>query len=166
MCRDATLADDLVQECLLRAVSSINTWEPGTNLRAWLLTILRNVFFTELRRAGRRAETVEYDDTQHAAAHVGTQNLAIYLAAVQRAFDRLSDGHREILLLVALEEFSYKETASVLNVPVGTVRSRVARARAAMRELMADVQRMGDEVGYLSAAQEPPPPPAGRRAAA
>jgi RNA polymerase sigma-70 factor (ECF subfamily) len=142
MCRDATLADDLVQECLLRAVRGINTWKPGTNLRAWLLSILRNVFFTELRRARRRGETIEYDDTRHATSHAGTQNLAINLAAVQRAFDRLSDGHREILLLVALEEFSYNEAASVLDVPLGTVRSRLSRARTIMRELMSDIRAM------------------------
>jgi RNA polymerase sigma-70 factor (ECF subfamily) len=136
MCRDAVLADDLVQECLLRAISRLDTWEPGTNLRAWLLTILRNVFINEWRRIRRTPTMTEYDETQHAAAHAGMQNLAVDLTAVQRAFNRLSDEHREILLLVALEEFSYEEAASVLGLPSGTVRSRLSRARTAMRELM------------------------------
>jgi RNA polymerase sigma-70 factor (ECF subfamily) len=136
LARDNTLADDLVQECLLRAISRFHTWERGTNLRAWLLTILRNVFINELRRVRRKGDTIEYDDTRHAEAQAGTQSLTVDLAAVQRAFDRLSDEHREILHVVALEQFSYGEAASALGVPIGTVRSRLSRARAALRETM------------------------------
>src|SRR5262245_42678818 len=91
MARDSILADDLVQECLLRAVSHFDSWEPGTNLRAWLLTILRNVFLTELRRirlgeaSRQRSETWSVGATQ-----ANAQDFALYLAAVQRAFDCLS----------------------------------------------------------------------------
>jgi RNA polymerase sigma-70 factor (ECF subfamily) len=148
LARDVDLADDLVQECLLRAVSRLDTWEPGTNLRAWLLTILRNVFLTELRRARRAPVTsahnnVPHDPAQAAAqaaaaegAHEGEQDFAIYLAAVQRAFDRLSEEHREILALVAIEELTYEEAAAVLAIPIGTVRSRLSRARTALRQLL------------------------------
>jgi RNA polymerase sigma-70 factor (ECF subfamily) len=150
LARDDALADDLVQDCLLRAISRFDTWEPGTNLRAWLMTILRNVFITELRRVRRTPATIECEDTRQAAAHAGMQDHAIDLAAVQRAFDRLSDDHREILLFVALEEFSYGEAASVLNLPVGTVRSRLSRARTALRELVSDIQETAGEVGRSS----------------
>jgi RNA polymerase sigma-70 factor (ECF subfamily) len=143
MAHDGAFADDLVQEALLRAVSHFDSWEPGTNLRAWLLTILRNVFLTELRRSrvaklnSERSET--WIDAQVSAignSNRNPQDFAVYLAAVQRAFDRLSSEHREILALVALEELSYEEAAATLNVPVGTVRSRLSRARAALRQIM------------------------------
>jgi RNA polymerase sigma-70 factor, ECF subfamily len=143
LARDADVADDLVQECLLRAVSRIDSWEPGTNLRAWLLTILRNVFLTELRRIRRTPIRSEPDEAQQAAAqeaagasHHNDQDFAIYLAAVQRAFNRLGEEHREILLLVAVEELTYEEAAAVLNIPIGTVRSRLSRARTALRQLL------------------------------
>lgn len=140
MARDPDLADDLVQECLLRAISRIESWQPGTNLRAWLLTILRNVFFTELRRV-RRAP-IDGDKTPEHVPAVGSpeggQDFALYLAAVQQAFDHLSEEHREILLLVAVEELTYEEAASVLEIPIGTVRSRLSRARAALREALHD----------------------------
>jgi RNA polymerase sigma-70 factor (ECF subfamily) len=143
LARDADVADDLVQECLLRAVSRIDTWEPGTNLRAWLLTILRNVFLTELRRIRRAPVRSEPDEERQAAAqesaganHQNDQDFAIYLAAVQRAFDRLGEEHREILLLVAVEELTYEEAAAVLDIPIGTVRSRLSRARTALRQLL------------------------------
>jgi RNA polymerase sigma-70 factor (ECF subfamily) len=148
MSRDALLADDLVEECLERAVSQIDTWKRGTNLRPWLLALLRSFFVNEFRHARRVPVTgPQYDvphDPEHASANPkaldGIQEpepeFAIYLAAARRAFDRLSDEHREILLLVAIEELSYEDTASVLNLPIGTVRSRLLGARAALRELM------------------------------
>jgi RNA polymerase sigma-70 factor, ECF subfamily len=136
---DHVLADDLVQECLLRAIQHFATWQPGTNLRAWLMTILRNVFFTELRRARRFRRGIEFDEIN--PAHAGLLDRPLDRAAVQRAFDSLSDEHREILVLVALEELRYEEAATILGVPLGTVRSRLSRARAAMRELLPDIQK-------------------------
>jgi RNA polymerase sigma-70 factor (ECF subfamily) len=137
---DHVLADDLVQECLLRAIKRFDTWQPGTNLRAWLMTILRNVFLTEFRRARRFRQGIEFDEINPTMPHAGMPDRRLDLAAVQRAFDSLSDVHREILVLVALEELTYEEAASVLGLPVGTVRSRLSRARTAMRELLPDFQ--------------------------
>jgi RNA polymerase sigma-70 factor (ECF subfamily) len=149
--RDADAADDLVQECLLRAVIHIDSWEPGTNLRAWLLTILRNVVLSELRRVRRSPVHSEPDEARLRAAEERASatdqwepDFAIYLASVQCAFDRLSEEHREILALVALEELTYEEAASVLAIPIGTVRSRLSRARTALRELMAHKGRKTD----------------------
>jgi RNA polymerase sigma-70 factor (ECF subfamily) len=138
MAHDSAFADDLVQESLLRAVSHFDRWEPGTNLRAWLLTILRNVFLTEVRRNRLGEVHRRRSETWAAAglAHQHAQDFAIYLAAVQRAFDRLSAEHREIIALVALEELNYEEAASLLDLPIGTVRSRLSRARSALRQLM------------------------------
>jgi RNA polymerase sigma-70 factor (ECF subfamily) len=154
LARDADVADDLVQECLLRAVSRIESWEPGTNLRAWLLTILRNVFLTELRRMRRAPIRNEPDETRQDAMqevrhgnHETDQDFAIYLAAVQRAFNRLGEEHREILLLVAVEELTYEEAAAVLDIPIGTVRSRLSRARTALRELLHTPSPKAEENG-------------------
>jgi RNA polymerase sigma-70 factor (ECF subfamily) len=151
LARDADTADDLVQECLLRAVSRIDSWEPDTNLRAWLLTILRNAFLTELRRARRTPVQSEPDEARLTAAEEracatnhSEPEFAIYLATVQRAFDRLGEEHREILLLVAVEDLTYGEAAAVLDIPIGTVRSRLSRARAALRDLMAHKSRSSD----------------------
>jgi RNA polymerase sigma-70 factor (ECF subfamily) len=141
--RDADAADDLVQECLLRAVTHIESWEAGTNLRAWLLTILRNVFLSEIRRVRRSPVHREPDEARLGAAQERASaadqvepEFAVYLAAVQCAFDRLREEHREILALVAIEELTYEEAAAVLDIPIGTVRSRLSRARTALREYM------------------------------
>jgi RNA polymerase sigma-70 factor, ECF subfamily len=132
--RDADLADDLVQECLLRAISRIDTWQPGSNLRAWLLTILRNIFFTEMRRLQRTPiVSVAAEDVTSATTQESEPEFAPYLASIQEAFNQLEEEHREILVLVALEELTYQEAASILGIPVGTVRSRLSRARKAMR---------------------------------
>jgi RNA polymerase sigma-70 factor (ECF subfamily) len=100
------------------------------------MTILRNVFLNEMRRVRRTETPLAYDDTLHARAHADTHRLEADLAAVQRAFDRLGDEHREILHLIALEEFTYVEAASALSVPIGTVRSRLSRARTSLREMV------------------------------
>jgi RNA polymerase sigma-70 factor (ECF subfamily) len=144
LARDGVFADDLVQECLLRAIRRIDTWEPGTNLRAWLLTILHNVFLTEKRRIRRRPIISENDSIpdqlmSHAPNYREEEEhrvRSIHLAAVQRSFDRLCIEHREVLGLVAVEEMTYEEAAAVLGVPIGTIRSRLSRARAALREMM------------------------------
>src|SRR4030095_13753285 len=107
LARDPVLADDLVQECLLRAIKRFDTWQPGTNLRAWLMTILRNVFLTEFRRARRFRQAIELDEITPAIPHTGMPDRRLDVAAVQRAFDRLSDEHRDVVFLVALEELRY-----------------------------------------------------------
>ncbi|MGH6944289.1 MAG: sigma-70 family RNA polymerase sigma factor [Geminicoccaceae bacterium] len=134
--RDVDRADDLVQECLVRAVAKRRSWQPGTNLRAWLFVILRNAYISELRQDRRepRASEVAEDDPGFSVA--GRQEAQLALLDVQRAFERLSGEHRETLLLVAVEGLSYEEAAVIVEVPVGTVRSRLSRARAALREML------------------------------
>jgi RNA polymerase sigma-70 factor (ECF subfamily) len=133
LARDVDRGDDLVQECLTRAIAKNDTWTPGTNLRAWLFTILKNCHINDLRRA-RRAD--EMPDEHPLLTVAPNQDAHIGLLEVRDAFLRLSDEHREVLLLVAIEGLQYDEAAAILNVPVGTVRSRLSRARQALRDAL------------------------------
>ncbi|MGO9546373.1 MAG: sigma-70 family RNA polymerase sigma factor [Rhodomicrobium sp.] len=139
MTRDADYADDLVQECLTRAIANIGSWQPGSNLRAWLFVILKNVFRNDKRRAQHDIayrNRLEKDAPLFARAE---QHHHLVLSEVQDAFMRLTEDHREVLMLIAVEGLRYEEAATVLNISVGTVKSRLSRARAALRELV-DVQ--------------------------
>ena len=129
---DVDQADDLVQECLTRAIAKIDSWQPGTNLRAWLFVIMRNCFFNDLRRKSR-SPFIEDAETTFAASP-GNQDAHMALQEVRRAFHQLSEEHREVLLLVAIEGLAYEEAAAIIGVPIGTVRSRTSRARQALRE--------------------------------
>jgi RNA polymerase sigma-70 factor (ECF subfamily) len=136
LARNADQADDLVQECLTRAVSNIDRWQPGTNMNAWLLVILHNIFINEVKRR-RPVLTSDGAIEQHGGGTSGGQEERIYLNNVQQAFDKLSTDHKEILLMIAVEGLQYEEAAAILNVPIGTVRSRISRARESLRELLA-----------------------------
>lgn len=129
-------ADDLVQACLERALLKVHAWQPGTNLRAWLFTILHNLFISELRR--RRPLYVPMPErlSVHEAATAVRPEAYLELEAVEQALQRLPVEQREVILLVGVEGLSYEETAQVLGVPVGTVRSRLSRGRGALRALI------------------------------
>ena len=129
---DVDRADDLVQECLTRAIAKIDSWQPGTNMRAWLFVIMRNCHFNDLRRKSR-SPIIEDAETAFAATP-GNQEAHLALQEVRRAFFNLSEEHREVLLLVAIEGLAYEEAASIIGVPIGTVRSRASRARQALRQ--------------------------------
>jgi RNA polymerase sigma factor (sigma-70 family) len=133
---DAWTADDLVQDTLERACSRWSLWTSGTDLRAWLFTLMHNVFVDGARRAVRQQARnhVEIGDVAHElAAPGGDPNDAIDL---QRCLLRLPPEQREVLLLVSVQDVSYEEAARVTGVPVGTVMSRLSRARTRLRELM------------------------------
>jgi RNA polymerase sigma-70 factor (ECF subfamily) len=131
---DPDLADDLVQECLLRAVAKINTWQPGTNLRAWLITILHNVTMSHFRLRKRRPTTVELLADGRELAVAGSHDRNLEMSELQHALDQLSEDHREVLLMVVVEGLRYEEVAGILGIPTGTVRSRLFRARATLKE--------------------------------
>ena len=131
--RDPHYADDLVQECLVRAVDNIDRWRSGTNMRAWLLTILRNVFRNDLRRARRDPVQGGADEDALCVPVPAAQEARVALSEVHNAFLVLTEDHREVLLLVGVEGLSYEEAATVLEIPVETMRSRLARARKALR---------------------------------
>lgn len=124
-------ADDLVQDTLERSWSRQHRWRPGTDLRAWLFTIMHNLHVNQARRYRPPAA----EDTE-ALATPATQERAAELRHVQNALARLPAEYREVLVLVAVEGMRYAEVAGVLNVPVGTVMSRLARGREQLRALM------------------------------
>ncbi len=134
---DPAWADDLVQDTLERALNKSRLWRPDSNLRAWLLTLLRNLFIDQLRARREVAVDDESAPWQHQAAPAGEVD-GLVLRDVQRALYRLPVEQREVLLLVGLEELSYQEAATVLGVPIGTVMSRLSRARERMRALLSD----------------------------
>lgn len=139
--RDRSDADDLVQEALARALSRADKFLAGTNLRAWLFTIMHNVHVNQVRsRAGRPAET-SVDDVLEVAetrlSEPASQETRVELNEMMRILDTLPAEQRQVLLLVALEGMKYDEVAQVLNVPIGTVMSRLSRAREAVRVRLA-----------------------------
>lgn len=145
--RDADRADDLVQETLTRAIEKVHTWQQGTNLRAWLFVIMRNSFISEIRKERRRPVSSALPQDHPAFAVDGRQEAHLAFIDLQAAFERLPDEHREILVLVVIEGLKYEEAAAVLDIPIGTVRSRVSRARTALKNLVEG--RQDKEVGVL-----------------
>ena len=130
---DADRADDVVQECLTKAIAKVDSWQPGTNLRAWLFVILRNSYFNEMRRKSR-SPIIDDADSALVGTTPSNQDAHMALLDVRKAFLNLSDEHREVLLLIAIEGLPYEEAAGVIGVPIGTVRSRASRARQALRD--------------------------------
>jgi RNA polymerase sigma-70 factor (ECF subfamily) len=135
LCGNIHLADDLLQETLLKAWSNSDGFTAGTNLRAWLFTILRNTFYSAYRRRGRE---VQDTDGVHAGrfATPAPQHSALDLADFRTALNKLPDEQREVLIMVGASGFSYEEAAAVCGVQIGTVKSRVSRARARLTELL------------------------------
>src|SRR5215208_1479177 len=134
--RDVTRADDLVQSCLTRAVAKQHLWQPGTDLRAWFFTILHNQHVNDIRRAVRQDNNVSIDDIAPAAAVQANAMDVLALRDLEAALAKLPGEQRQVILLVGLEGLPYEEVASILRVPVGTVRSRLSRGRDQLRALM------------------------------
>lgn len=129
------LADDLVQDTILKALEAQDQFAPGTNLRAWLFTILRNTHLSHLRRQRTRNEVGE-ESVELFGSVPAVQEGRIEVIAFRRAFAALSEPHRTVLVLVCVEGLPYEEVARVMKCEVGTVKSRVNRARAALRRLI------------------------------
>lgn len=134
--RDIATADDLVQDCLARALGKIHLWQEGTDLRAWLFTILHNQYVNQVRRAVREGTAVGLSETEPMLTRAPHQGKRLELRDLQRAIAKLPEEQRAVILLVGLEGMRYDEVADVLGVPVGTVRSRLSRGRDALRRLM------------------------------
>jgi RNA polymerase sigma-70 factor (ECF subfamily) len=134
---DPWAADDLVQDTLERACVKWRLWLAGTDLRAWLFTVMHNLFISQLRQDHRRAGLVQAMDVDELAQSIEAPASASGTAMdLQRCLLRLPAEQREVLLLVTLEDMSYAEVAKVVGVPPGTVMSRLSRARERMRSLM------------------------------
>lgn len=132
---DPSRADDLVQEAILKAWTNLDKFKTGTNLRAWLFTILRNTFLSEMRVKRREVEDV---DGVYAAqlAEKPSQDHAMELKDFERALATLPSDQREALLLIGASGFSYEEAAEICECAIGTVKSRVNRARARLTEML------------------------------
>ena len=130
---DRIAADDLVQDTLERAWSKFHLYRRGTDLRAWLFTVMHNVYVNQLR-AARPAAPLDEDMLELAQAPREIDGLV--LRDLDLAIRRLPPDQREVLLLVALEDMSYDETAGTLGIPIGTVMSRLARAREKLRAML------------------------------
>ena len=133
---DVLSADDLVQDTLERAMSRFSLWRRNSDLRAWLFTIMHNVFVNQGRYANRRqhlqVEVTDYDDPVVPA----TQEGELVMRDMNRALALLPDEYREVVLLVGLEQMQYDEVARVLAIPRGTVMSRLSRGRERLRQIM------------------------------
>jgi RNA polymerase sigma-70 factor (ECF subfamily) len=133
MARDPVAADDLVQDCLVRALGKLHQWEKGTDLRAWLFTILHNQHVSLARQAARQRDSSELQKYKTGLALSPNQTVRLELRDLERAIAKLPDEQRSVILLVGLEGMGYDEAASIVNLPVGTVRSRVSRGRETLR---------------------------------
>jgi RNA polymerase sigma-70 factor (ECF subfamily) len=143
LARDVMTADDLVQECLTRALDKSRLWEQGTDLRAWLFTILHNQYVNHVRRSLREGVAVRLSEREPLLTRVPQQGEWLELRDVERAIAKLPEAQRSVILLVGLEGMRYEEVAAILDVPVGTIRSRLSRGRDALRRLTGAVQSGG-----------------------
>jgi RNA polymerase sigma-70 factor (ECF subfamily) len=132
---DIVAADDLVQECLTRALGKMHLWEEGTDLRAWLFTILHHQYVSLTRRQARQRAGAELQKSYRSVAVSPNQTVRLELRDLERALAALPEEQRSVILLVGLEGMQYDEAASLVNLPVGTVRSRVSRGRETLRRM-------------------------------
>jgi RNA polymerase sigma-70 factor (ECF subfamily) len=146
--RDASRADDLVQSCLVRAIAKQHLWQPGTDLRAWLFTILHNQHVNDVRRGVREGAFIPVEEVASALTVDANAGASLQLRDLERALARLPDEQRQVILLVGLEGMRYEEVATILGIPIGTVRSRLSRGRETLRVLM----EIGDDTPRRSAA--------------
>jgi RNA polymerase sigma factor (sigma-70 family) len=134
--RDVSAADDLVQDCLTRALGKAHLWREGTDLRAWLFTILHNQHVNRVRRTIREGISVNAEDVEWALVAPSSQFARVELRELGAALDRLPEEQRQVVLLVGLEGLRYEAVAEIMGVPVGTIRSRLSRGREALRQMM------------------------------
>ena len=134
--RDVVGADDLVQECLTRALSKLDLWREDTNLRAWLFTILHNQYVNHVRCSIRAGAPVELNDAAPQLSQPADQEKRLELRDLDQALGQLPPDQRATILLVGLEGLPYAEVGAMLGIPVGTVRSRLSRGRLALRQLL------------------------------
>ena len=130
-------ADDLVQDTLERAWTKQRLWSSGSDLRAWLFTIMHNVFINQVRSRGL-APTESLNEEMHDLQTPGTQGDLLEVRDIDAALRMLPEEQREVLVLMALEQLSYEQAAGILNIPMGTVMSRLSRARERFRVLLAN----------------------------
>lgn len=157
LCGRPDMADDLVQEAMMKAWAAQERFEPGTSMRAWTFVILRNAYLTDMRRNRFRGEYDEGVAERILTAPAG-QEEPIHLADMHRALLTLPPERREALLLVGAGGFSYEEAAEICGCAVGTIKSRVGRARAALSGMLEDgdipQRAIGDDGAHRAILEE------------
>lgn len=151
--RDEVRAEDLVQETLVKAWEKQKSFQPGTNIRAWLFTILRNTYYSELRKRKREVEDVDGKMTAELSVKA-PQDGHMAVRDLRTALDELNAEQREALILVGASGFSYEEAGEICGVAAGTVKSRVSRARQRLSDLLGENQAAGAEVETAAALTE------------
>jgi RNA polymerase sigma factor (sigma-70 family) len=147
LARTTDAADDLVQSALERALGRLDQWEPGTRLDRWMFQIMKTVWLNNRRAAAlRQVENIDDHIDDHVVDGAREMEAKLTLAEVRQAFDRLSAEQRQALFLVSIEGYTYSEAAKLLDVPIGTVISRLARGRAA---LMVEASNTANNVTLL-----------------
>jgi len=134
--RNHDKADDLVQTTLMRAIAKQHLFKPETNLRAWLFTLLHNQHVNDVRKSAYQGVVVNIEDAASDLVAVADPSASRQLTELDQAIGTLPVEQRQVILMVGLEGMAYEEVAAILMVPVGTVRSRLSRARSALRQLM------------------------------
>jgi RNA polymerase sigma-70 factor, ECF subfamily len=142
LCRDASQADDLAQDAMLKAWNARESFHPGTNMKAWAFTILRNAFYSEKRRSWRR-QPLDPEVAEATLVSSSNPTDGLELLALRNALAKLPVDQKEALILVGAGGMSYEEAAEVCNCAVGTIKSRVSRARKAVIEILET-----NETGY------------------
>jgi len=135
LCGDATLADDVAQEALLKAWNARERFIPGSNLKAWTFTILRNQFYSVKRRSWR-ATSLEPEVAEQTIVANDDAEQSVNLNELRRGLDMLKDDQREAIILVGASGLSYEEAAEICDCAIGTIKSRVSRARKALETIM------------------------------
>lgn len=128
-------ADDLVQDTIMKAWGKQDSFELGTNIKAWMFTILRNEFYSQMRKRGREVQDSDGFYTERLAVHPA-QYGALDLQDFRKALEQLPDDQREAIILIGASGFAYEEAAQICGCAVGTIKSRVSRARVRLQELL------------------------------
>ncbi len=135
LCGGREMADDLAQDAMMRGWAARNSFTPGTNFRAWMFMILRNQFYTTIRKNSRMTSW-DPEVAERVLVEAPAQQHAIHLADVSKALQKLPAEQREVLLLIGANGLSYEEAAEIIGCAMGTVKSRLARGRKALAELI------------------------------
>lgn len=155
LCGNATLADDVAQDAMLKAWKARDKFKPGSNLKAWTFTILRNQFYS-IKRRSWRATSLDQEVAEQTIMANSDQEKVVQLNELRRGLDSLKDDQREAIILVGASGLTYEEAAEICDCAVGTIKSRVSRARKNLEIIMenADFDTEADQVSALNAMEE------------
>jgi len=150
-------ADDLVQDTVVRALTASHQFQRGTNLKAWMFTILRNQHYNDVRKTRIRLQSLDDSSIDEPAAPA-TQEARLEFGDFRRAFWQLAENQREVLILIGASGLSYEEAAKICNCPTGTIKSRVSRARRELLKTLRDgplVSRRDEDAPYIERLSAP-----------